>query len=432
MSLPEQETNEFVCAAPHVTLHELDGGGVLFDAHGERLYAFNETATFIWRRIEDGVPAALIVEQVSRDFAIPLERAAEFIASAIRCWEELSLLLERAHHAEGRERWPAAVARSGQPSRPPQAPNGRGAMPAHSVPVGPRAAHQAVAGAHYRLFDMPFVVRAGDPLIAAMVERFLWPLATEPTAEPPTVVDIATDSNGMSLSAEGILLEHCEQAPDLLPLIKTCLIELALGRSRGVGAVHAAALAGPHGAVLLPARSGEGKSTLTAALMNAGFRLLGDDTVALTDAVEARKAPFAICLKEGAWTLLSARFPQLAQAPTYRRMDGKTVRYLFPKSREQVGKPEGRYPIRWVVFLRRGADEAVRLVPVSKADALTRLTAEFSPLAGGLSEPQIERLVQWIRAVDCFELRFTDVDEGVEQITRLCGVPHVTEFADRH
>lgn len=428
MSSPEQDTNEFVSAAAHVRLHEVDGGGVLFDAHEQRLYAVNETATFIWRRIEGGVPTAVMIEQMSRDFAIPRGTAASFIASALRCWEELSLLSEQRDPRQKPAPIPPSPSGPRLPSRTPNGPHAPRAQEAEFAPAAP----QAVAGTHYRLFDMPFAVRTDDPSVAGMVERFLWPLATEPTAEPPTVIDIATAGNGVALSVEGVLLEHCEQAADLLPLVKTCLVELALDRSGGIGAVHAAAVAGPHGAVLLPARSGEGKSTLTAALMDAGFRLLGDDTVALSDAVEARPAPFAICVKEGAWTLLSARFPQLARAPTYRRMDGKAVRYLFPACRDQVGKPEGRYPIRWVVFLHRGCDEAVRLVPLSKADALARLTAEFSPLAGGLSEPQIERLVQWIKAVDCFELRFTDVDEGVEQITRLCGVPHVAEFADRH
>lgn len=429
MSSSEQDTHGLVSAAAHVRLHEVDGGGVLFDAHEQRLYAVNETATFIWRGIEEGVPAALMIEQMSRDFAIPRVTAASFIASALRSWEELSLLSE--HRGPRRKLAPTPPSPASRPRFPSRAPNGPRALRTQEAEFAPAAPH-TVAGTHYRLFDMPFAVRTDDPLVAGMVERFLWPLATEPAAESPTVIDIATAGNGVALSVGGVLLEHCEQASDLLPLVKTCLVELALDRSRGIGAVHAAAVAGPQGAVLLPARSGEGKSTLTAALMAAGFRLLGDDTVALSDAVEARPAPFAICVKEGAWTLLSARFPQLAQAPTYRRMDGKMVRYLFPAGRDQVGEPEGRYPIRWVVFLRRGSDEAVRLVPLSKADALARLTAEFSPLAGGLSDPQIERLVQWIKAVDCFELRFTDADEGVEQITRLCGVPHVAEFADRH
>lgn len=430
MSLPERQTNAFFRAAPHVSLHEVDGGGVLFDAQGQRLYAFNETATFIWRRIEDGIPASLIVEQMSLDFAIPRETAAEFIASATGCWEELSLLSEG--RSSGRQIRTAAAPPS-QPRFAQRTSDRAGAItPARTGRTASGCAPQATPGTHYRLFDMSFIVRADERLMADMVERFLWPLASEPTVAAPIVVDIATAGNGAELFANGVLLERCEQPDNLLPLVKTCLIELALGRSNGIGAVHAAAVVGPHGAVLLPARSGEGKSTLTAALMEAGFRLLGDDTVALSDAAEARPAPFAICLKEGAWTLLSARFPQLAHAPTYRRMDGKMVRYLFPQSPDQAEKPETRHPIRWVVFLRREPDETVRLVPLTKADALTRLTAEFSPLAGGLSEPQIERLVQWIRAVDCFELRFTNVDEGVEQIARLCGAPHVAEFADRH
>jgi hypothetical protein len=427
MSLPEQDTSEFVCAAPHVSLHEVDGGGVLFDAHGKRLFAFNETATFIWRRIEDGIPPSLILEQMSREFAIPREQATEFVGTAIRSWGELSLLSGGARQGVDRRTSPL-VAPSAQARPRSQGPQGRHVPRVSQTAAAPRA----IASTHYRLFDMPFMVQGNDARIIRLAEGFLWPLASQSVQEPLTVFDIATTARGIELSTDGILLEYCEQECSLLPLIKTCLVELALRRSVGLGAVHAAAVAGPQGAVLLPARSGEGKSTLTAALLDAGYRLLGDDTVALSDAVEARPAPFPICLKEGAWTLLSARFPQLAQAATHRRMDGKMVRYLFPNGRDHVEQPAGCHPIRWVVFLRRGADEVTRLVPLRKADALSRLTAEFSPLEGGLSEPQIERLVQWIRTVDCFELRFADLDDGVEQITRLCGEPHVAEFTNRH
>jgi len=55
----------------------------------------------------------------------------------------------------------------------------------------------------------------------------------------------------------------------------------ALLFQRGILGLHAAAVAGIHGAVLIAGDSGAGKSTLIAALLNRGWRLLADDLTAV-------------------------------------------------------------------------------------------------------------------------------------------------------
>lgn len=55
----------------------------------------------------------------------------------------------------------------------------------------------------------------------------------------------------------------------------------ALLYQRGVPAFHAAAVAGPNGAILIAGDSGVGKSTLLAALLKRGWRLLADDLSAV-------------------------------------------------------------------------------------------------------------------------------------------------------
>lgn len=59
------------------------------------------------------------------------------------------------------------------------------------------------------------------------------------------------------------------------------LICTAAWRAEGWIALHAGAVLGPFGCALLCAPSGGGKSTLTAALLAAGWRMLGDDKVLL-------------------------------------------------------------------------------------------------------------------------------------------------------
>ncbi len=57
----------------------------------------------------------------------------------------------------------------------------------------------------------------------------------------------------------------------------------ALAAQRGWVALHAAAVAGPPGAVVLAGYSGAGKSVLAAALVRRGWQLLADDVVILDD-----------------------------------------------------------------------------------------------------------------------------------------------------
>lgn len=418
MSITQPAADESVRAAPNVSFYEVDGGGVVFDAHGKRLYAFNDMAAFIWAAfLWRGLPRHDIVARISDHFAIPAETAADYLDRALQAWTDLALLRRKGDGPK-----PPAAARAFRPLAQRQA----NAAHAARLPV------VSAGGALYRLFDLSFIVRTADDTIAEQVRRFLWPMAAAPSPDRPLTIDIVSESGGAEILVDGETFERSPNREGLLPLIKTCLIELALARSRGVGAVHAAAVACPGGAVLLPARSGVGKSTLAASLMAAGFRLLGDDTIALTEDFEARPAPFAICLKEGAWTLLAARFPRLAAAPTHSRLDGKQVRYLFPEGAHQVAAPGEHHPIRWMVFPRRDPQgRASTLTPLRKAEALARLMEGFSPLEDGLTERQVAGLVRWIGTVACFELTVTTTDGAVARIASLCGMSHAEECTGR-
>ena len=71
------------------------------------------------------------------------------------------------------------------------------------------------------------------------------------------------------------------QSPGRLQLFIEHYCLAALLIQRGLVALHANALAGPRGAVVLMGSSGAGKSTLHAALMKRGLPMLSDDVVAL-------------------------------------------------------------------------------------------------------------------------------------------------------
>jgi hypothetical protein len=109
------------------------------------------------------------------------------------------------------------------------------------------------------------------------------------------------------------------------------------------------------------------------------------------------------------------RFPALRREPVHRRPDNKRVRYLHASNR-----PTGaRYDVSAIVFPTWVNGTASALAPLPRPQALRTLLAGFCPLGDGLAAPDIARLVAWIARLDCYELRFSTLDDA---IARLAGV----------
>ena len=74
------DTNNDADLAPHehVVATELDGGeGVLVDLNTKRYYQLNETAMFVWKRLEKRLPLARIVEEMTAVYDVSPEHADE-------------------------------------------------------------------------------------------------------------------------------------------------------------------------------------------------------------------------------------------------------------------------------------------------------------------------------------------------------------------
>jgi len=60
------------------------------------------------------------------------------------------------------------------------------------------------------------------------------------------------------------------------------------------------------------------------------------------------------------------------------------------------------------------------LRPLARAEALSRIAGEFCPLGEGLTAEKLDQMIGWMTRVDCLELNYSPLDEGVEQIAALC------------
>lgn len=391
---------------PGVSLHFLDDESVLYDAATCRVYATNKAATLIWCCLEDEAPPEAIAARLAAA-GLPPREAAEHVARIVHEWQELGLI--------GAKLSGAARAKPPNPGRWQRRVND--ARP--RLRARPNAFGDVLRG---RLLDADIEIRFATPAWRDRLRPMLTALSIDETADegtlgPAHVVELAA-GEGLSWSVDG---QHVALglAPDqVAPVLKSTLVELALQISRDFGAVHAASVGRAGKCLLLAGQSGSGKSTLSAGLLADGYDFLGDDTIVLDrTALAVRPLPFPICVKSGAWSVVSPRFPALRRQPVHRRPDDKRVRYL--QGAPGNGPIGTRYEVSAIVFPSWAKDAATTLVPLPRPQALRTLLAGFCPLGDGLAATDIARLVAWIAKLDCYELRFSVLDDAIVQLKGL-------------
>jgi len=162
--------------------------------------------------------------------------------------------------------------------------------------------------------------------------------------------------------------------------------------------LHAAALAAPDGGtILVPAPSGGGKSTLTAALLGLGYTLLSDDHLPLERRTLLPLAfPRAIGLDEG-----TPRFGPGIDAELIVGEPGDTRRWVRASRRRPPGV--AGEPVRAAFCVRFAPGARPALEPLSGPQLLARLVVD-SPMLEDDCEPRFEALAQLVDSVPAYSL----------------------------
>jgi hypothetical protein len=383
----------------NVSVHFLEREGILFDAAAQRLYAANTSATFIWCCLEEGLAPQQVVYRLQAAFGISREEAAAYLDAAVQNWRDLGLIAMPGEGLPVQQEAGIVHEQLGEPF-------------VAEVPV--------VAERVYRLLDVTFRLGFWAEGVAHEADAILAPLAAAEIPQRYIRLDLLPGDGGYLIVKDGRVYSHCPRADQIVPLIKTCMAEIALRESGDFAAVHAAAVGKREKCILLPGMSGSGKSTLTAALVASGLQLLGDDTVVLdAESLAARPVPFGICVKDGAWQLLASRYPGLAELPIHNRLDGKRVRYLVGSQKGLWADPDARFDVQDIAFIQRVEDKPAALIPIPRSEALVRLTTEFCLLADRLDARKVAGLIAWIGECNCYELQYSSLEDGVSLVRSL-------------
>ncbi|MEI7967408.1 MAG: HprK-related kinase A [Betaproteobacteria bacterium] len=175
--------------------------------------------------------------------------------------------------------------------------------------------------------------------------------------------------------------------------------------------------------LILPAVPGSGKSTLTAALMQRGYRLLSDE-FGIVDHGDGTLRPLVrpIALKNESIPVIRAMFPQARFGPVFPKTRKGTVSHLIP-SADSVARAGLAASPAIVVFPQFEAGATTRLHPVDKASAFSRLAVNafnYEPL-GRVAFDAVAALVD---ACEAWELVFGHLDPACALIDQLFAGTH--------
>jgi HprK-related kinase A len=176
--------------------------------------------------------------------------------------------------------------------------------------------------------------------------------------------------------------------------------------------LHAATVARGEHALILPAPPGSGKSTLCAALVQRGWRLLSDE-LTLIDLRDGRVHGLArpVNLKNQSIEVIRRFAPQaFLSRPVHDTAKGTVALMAAPA--ESVAQSLAPVWPRWVALPRWSADAETRLEPLPPGEAFLHL-ADNAMNYHILAEQGFGALGRLIDGAEAFHFGYSDLDEAV-------------------
>jgi hypothetical protein len=185
--------------------------------------------------------------------------------------------------------------------------------------------------------------------------------------------------------------------------------------------LHAGVVAREGRAAVLPAEPGAGKSTLSAALMASGWRLLSDESTLFGPDDGVLAVPRPVMLKGPSTALIRARWPSLAMTPPrLAPPDVEGPLCLLKPTEASVELAAQPARVRWVVFPRFREAASTTWSRLDKGPAFIRLAENaLNYTVRGLAG--FEQLTRVVDRADSYALEYSDLDEALAFFERLAG-----------
>lgn len=192
------------------------------------------------------------------------------------------------------------------------------------------------------------------------------------------------------------------------------------GRAHRYLIIHAAVVERNGRAAILPAPPGSGKSTLCAALVSRGWRLLSDElTLIRLDNGQVVPSPRPISLKNGSIDLIARYAPgTVFSRPVADTAKGTIAHMRAPT--ESVRRAHETAQPAWIVFPRYVADAGPSLVPMPRARAFLKV-AENAFNYSLLGAAGFQAVGGLIEGADTFDFSYSALDDAIAVFEQLAG-----------
>lgn len=208
------------------------------------------------------------------------------------------------------------------------------------------------------------------------------------------------------------------EADHAYPLLEWAMNWCIAGQVHDRLLLHAAVVERGGLAVILPAPPGSGKSTLCAALVSRGWRLLSDEVamVSLEDgSLSALARP--ISLKNQSLEVIRGFVPGVVfNQVSHGTVKGSVTHMRAPSA--HVRRVHETARARWVVFPRWQAGAEAQLTPRGRADAMLELGRNaFNYMV--LGRQGFDALADLVGACDCHDFVYSRLDDAIAVFDRL-------------
>jgi hypothetical protein len=316
----------------------VDGRACIFAPASRQVAVLNESASAIWHLI-DGRRTVADLTAVLRSTYGPSPQLAEGVRSTLQQLADLGLL-------------------GGTPS----------AAPPSAAPLPEAPARTATGDVPSRggwsvdAMGLTVAVRCDDPVLDALLQHVLQDLRARVGERDDVVPDLVVRVEGCAPWRISSPCHHAT-APDLPAALDDTLaaINLSAVAHTPTFAMHAAVVGRAGGTLVLPGRSGQGKTTLTAALLQLGWDYVSDEALSLRWS-DGSIVPYPRPLALSTWAAAELGVTGARAGPDVVLPAGELARVAT-----DVAPPAG------VVMLLRDGSEPPRLERLHRAEGVAEL-----------------------------------------------------------
>jgi hypothetical protein len=340
--------------------------------------------------LQEGFDSKEVADFMASHFGIPAEAVRKDIADILLLWEsrDFSRLIRNQETA-------------------PVNPNEMPLLEQDRQPVSERT---------YLLSDVPFRIRFHSEVVAAIFDLVLGHLEAPASTIPSRVFEVLVEETCYRLLLDNIEVGRETSPRALRHALVYEIAKISYPKSEWLIFLHAGAASIGKRCIVLPGLPFCGKSTLTAALVQEGFRYIAEDIVPVSLELVVAPVPARLCLREGGWRALRQEYPNVQALPGGLRWS-QELRCITP-SPGRENSPQ-KLPVHCLVFPEYIAGQACELNPISSEEVLARMIQAGAWFEDPVSEARLEELLGWIQATPGYHLRYGGLREAISSIRSL-------------